>query len=102
MSRPRCGSSFGCLPCELREGHAEDHASTKFGSRRAWTDEQAARHQAETDEQLAKYAKLIEERWRALSDGERVTLMTQCCPRCGALKENGVVTRRPRDTPCCL
>ena len=38
-----------------------------------------------TEERLAEYAKLIEERWRGLSDGERLTLMGLCCRDCGAI-----------------
>ncbi len=41
------------------------------------------------------------QRWRGLSDGDRLALMAQCCPRCGALKEKGVTHRRPRTEPCC-
>lgn len=52
------------------------------------------------DEWRTYYDTLIE-RWRSLSDGERLTLIAQCCPRCGALKEKGVTHRRPRTEPCC-
>jgi len=38
------------------------------------------------EERLAKYARLIEERWRSLSDGERLTLMALCCRYCGTLE----------------
>jgi len=37
------------------------------------------------EQRLAAYARLIEERWRALSDGERLTLMGMACRGCGSL-----------------
>lgn len=46
------------------------------------------------DKQLDSYALMIEQRWRALSDGERLRLMGMACSRCGAL------TGRPGKAPC--
>ena len=37
------------------------------------------------DRDWAKYAALIEERWRGLSDGDRLKLMALCCADCGAI-----------------
>lgn len=47
--------------------------------------------------QLARYAALIEQRWRNLSDGERLRLMTLCCRACGAIAKRYAADQTP---PC--
>jgi hypothetical protein len=50
---------------------------------------------ATIEAQLVTYATLIEQRWRVLSDGERLTLMEMCCRGCGALDPKCYCQRDP-------
>jgi hypothetical protein len=48
---------------------------------------------------LAEYARTIEQRWRSLSDGERIMLMRLCCVRCGALHDGRQHIAIPQSPP---
>ena len=45
---------------------------------------------------LGQWAALIEQRWRELSDGERLRLMALCCRECGAIAKRHAADRTPR------
>lgn len=45
---------------------------------------------------LAAWSQLIEQRWREMSDGERLRLMALCCRECGAIAKRYAVDQAPR------